>query len=67
MFVFKPLIKYLVIPWAKPFVCWTLLNFVLDSLQMTSSLTNKFEVCQQGVDVMVEQFYYAGESINQPF
>ena len=29
MFVFKPLVKYFLIPWAKPIVCWTLLNFVL--------------------------------------
>jgi hypothetical protein len=58
MFVFGPLVKYFIIPWAKPIVCWTLLNLVLDNLNLTSSLKNSFSVCQQGVDVMVEQFYY---------
>lgn len=46
MFLYKPMVKYLIIPWAKPMVCWICLNFILDNLSMTPSLSNSFDVCQ---------------------
>jgi len=60
MFVLRPMVKYGIISWAKPMVCTYLVNWLLEKTGIKSEVDNKFDLCQEGVDMYLEHFYYTG-------
>jgi len=66
MIVLKPMIKYGILSWAKPMVCSLLVDKFFALLNITSDIDNKFDICQEGVDMYFEHFYFAGREEDTP-
>ncbi len=66
MKAYKPIIWYLIFGWAKSFGCSYLTSTVLDLFVTSDTLTDseKTTLCEDGVEMYWEQFYYGGSIDN---
>jgi hypothetical protein len=69
MLAWKPLIQLIIISWAKPLVCTSLVKIVMSSAGLTSTLSDSDQQanCKLGIDMYVDQFFYRGGVENQPY
>lgn len=69
MFVIKPMMKYGLLRLAKPIVCKQLLDYFFAMLGIKSggSSEQNLKLCEEGMDMYFENFYFVGELDNQPY
>jgi len=69
MKAYKPLIWYIVISWASPLGCSYILDNLLADFITSIDLTSEEQntMCNDGVKMYWEQFFYGGPIGNQPY
>lgn len=68
MTFWKPLIKLVLIGWAKKLICSTQATVISEAIDATATMTDEEQTtyCETGIDQYVDNMFYKGKIANKP-